>query len=182
MDEEHSYVYQYVTIPGNESYVTVENVEMINILAPVVKSEDKNSTYNSQIIEETIKYETIVTTDELMTNNIKTEDQTTNSYSMHKSLKRLEQLRKDSARKKLALLRETAEQRTVRLNKDRTRKRLARQNETDEQRERRLERDRERIRRRRALETDGKRLEKGCLSKRVKENGTSSASSSPREY
>lgn len=176
---EENYIYHYVNIPGNG---TEENIEMINILTPIVNVDEKNSMYNSQIIADTIKYDIIIKTDETheLITNIKTEDNTTDSDSTHDS-KRLERLRKDIMRKKLARSRETAEQRTERLNKDRIRKKQARQNETEEQRKRRLEKDRDRIRKRRAQETDEDRkhrLEKNRLSKRmarVKENNTSSS-------
>ena len=172
---EENYIYHYVNLPGMHlSAQPEENIEMINILTPIINVDDKKTIYNQTILKTEVNYDVIV---QQKPAELELELQKFDKISENETdLKRHERLQKDILRKKMARLRESDEQRIERLKKDRMRKKRARQNETHEQRQKRLEKDRIRIQKRRSLETEDerqRRLEKNRLSKRkarLKEN------------
>ncbi|KAI2804851.1 hypothetical protein RDWZM_008127 [Blomia tropicalis] len=162
---EENFIYHYVNLPNVHISQPEENIEMINILTPLISVDDKKSLFDQTILKSEVTYDCIIQSKDVDV-NINVEKPTQDTVN---DLKRSERLQKDILRKKMARLRESAEQRVERLKKDRMRKMRARQNETNEQRQKRLEKDRIRIQKRRALETDEerqRRLEKNRISKR----------------
>lgn len=164
---DENFIYQLVNLPHLSQEDDDDNIEMINILTPIISVDDKSNT----IIKTEFDVMLQPKVSEII--EIKTEE----TISEHDiDSKRCERLQKDILRKKMARLRETEDQRLERLRKDRVRKKRARDNETPEQRKSRLEKDRVRIQKRRALETEEERrirLEKNRISKRnarLKEN------------
>lgn len=173
---EESYIYHYVNLPNSHQLHIAqpeENLDMINILTPILNVDDKKGIYNQAIIK-TEGYDVIIHQNGKPAELDLEDHQHKSEQEMDP--KRIERLHRDIVRKKMARLRETDEQRIERLQKDRNRKKRSRQSETLDQRRKRLEADRLRIQKRRALESSDerqRRLEKNRISKRkarLKEN------------